>query len=151
MPALECVVDTWVLEIAQDPHDRRALDALVLLRELKKTHKIAVDHKQRILREYWRHAPANSHAGEWLRLMISRADKLMWRSGDVSTRHHEALNGLRFDPSDMVFVGVASEGPDRLLISEDSDYSIQIKAYLQAEMGVEVLTVDDSLTRVRDP
>jgi predicted ATPase len=71
-----------------------------------------------------------SHAGQWVRVTTARADKTMWRSGKVARRHNQVLlNDLGFDPSDIIFVGVAFEGVDRIIVTEDSDYSTAVRAY----------------------
>ena len=68
-----------------------------------------------------------------------------------SRNRQELLNDLRFDRSDLVFVGVAAEGPDKLIVSEERDYSEQVKDYLTGELGVNVLSVRAALGRARDP
>lgn len=152
MPASEWVLDTWLLEIAQNPADSRSLDALVLLRQILELHRIGVDHGYEILREYFDHVSEDSHVGKWLQLMLSRSDKIMYRAGNVSSRHSKKLlNDLGFDPADMVFVGVAVGGPDKNLVSEESDYSHEVKTYLSTEMGIDVLSVGDALIRSQDP
>lgn len=152
MPSCEWVIDTWLLEIAQQPLDMRSLDALALLQEIKARHRIAVDHGRRILQQYFKHAPGSSHAGQWLRVVLSKSDKTVWRSGNVpSQNRQDLLGGLRFDPSDLIFVGVAAEGPDRIIVSEESDYSDPVKAYLSSRMGVSVLSIEEALLKVKDP
>jgi len=84
--------------------------------------------------------------------MLSRADKVMRRSGRVSAVHtRELLDRLSFDRSDLVFVGVAAEGPDRIIVSEDSDYSSEVRSYLLSEMGVAVVSVEDAIALARVP
>ncbi len=152
MPPGEWVLDTWVLEIAQDIGDHRSLDALALLHELKSRHRIAVDHERRILGEYFRHAPGSCHAGQWLRIVVSRSDRMMFRDGRLAANYQDALlTELHFDPADLVFVGVSAQTPDKLLVSEESDYSEAVKKYLLDELGVTVLSIADALARARDP
>jgi len=70
----------------------------------------------------------------------------------VSSRHEDGLVSiLRFDRADLVFVGVASNGPDRLIVSEDSDYSPEVRTYLETNLGVLVLSVREALDRALDP
>ena len=152
MRSCEWVLDTWLLEIAQDPQDPRALDALALLQEIKSNHKITVDHEHRILGEYYAHAPPNSHAGQWIRVTINKANKVFWRNGTVPARNErELLDNLSFDRADLPFVGVAASGPDKIIVSEDSDYSDLVTAYLSDEMGITVFSVGEALKKARDP
>ena len=81
MPTCEWVLDTWLLEIAQDPLDPRSLDALALLHEIKASHRIAVDYGHQILSEYFRHVKGDSHAGQWLNVTVNKAEKIGWRAG----------------------------------------------------------------------
>src|SRR5712692_4276002 len=112
----EWVLDTWLLEVAQTPSDPRSLDALALLHQIKARHRIAIDHDREIWRQYTKHVQANSHVGVWVRFMIGTSNKIFWRAGRVSSRHEDGLVSiLRFDRADLVFVGVASNGPDRLI------------------------------------
>jgi hypothetical protein len=152
LASLEWVLDTWLLEIAQNPHDPRSLDAVSLLRELKLAHRIGLDHGRGILREYFNHVTPGSHAAQWLKAMLPRADKTVWRAGLMSQRRKDCLiKELKFDRSDLIFVGVSSEGPDRLLVSEDSDYSAEVKGYLLEECGVRVLSVAEAMTVLDGP
>ncbi len=147
MPALEWVIDTCVLGISQDPGDDRALDALGLLHSIKSSHKLAVNIRRQIPGEYFRHAPAKSHAGQWLRLMLSRADKCNFYPANLAARHKRNLDGLGFDKSDVVFVATAAETADKLLVSEDSDYNPEVTKYLSEQIGVAVLDIRDSVRR----
>ncbi len=152
MDSCEWVLDTWLLEVAQTPSDPRSLDALALLHQIKARHRIAIDHDREIWRQYTKHVQANSHVGVWVRFMIGTSNKIFWRAGRVSSRHEDGLVSiLRFDRADLVFVGVASNGPDRLIVSEDSDYSPEIRTYLETNLGVVVLSVREALDRALDP
>ena len=139
----EWVLDTWVLQIAQDCTHPKSLQALSLLEEIKKNHRIAVDHGRHVLTEYFDNTLGRTHAGQWLSIMHSRSNKLFFRTGKLSNRHEsELIDELHFDRSDLVFVALASEGPDKLLVAEESDYTPEIKQYLAQELGVSVLTIE---------
>jgi hypothetical protein len=145
----ELVLDTWALKISQDPGHEKALQTLALLEEIRKAHRIAIDYGRSVLAEYGRNTPANTHAGQWLKLILSRSDKIYWRAGKLSNKHETKLiDGLGFDRSDVVFVALASEGPDRLLVAEESDYSPEVKLYLSNKLGVSVLTIEEALATV---
>jgi len=152
VPSYEWVLDTWLLETSQDPQNAASLDALALLQEIKSRHRIAVDHGRKILHEYLAHAPGSSHAGQWIKVTLATAGKIVWRTGNVPARNRRhLLKRLHFDPSDLVFVGVAAEGPDRIIVSEDSDYTDDVKAYLADQMRIRVLSVTEALALARDP
>jgi hypothetical protein len=141
----EWVLDTWVLQIAQDCNHAKSLQTLSLLEEIKKKHVIAVDHGRRVQTEYFNNTLGRTHAGQWLSLMHSRSGKIYFRSGKLSNRHEtELIEGMRFDRSDLVFVALASEGPDKFLVAEESDYSPEIKKHLAQELGVSVLTIEEA-------
>src|SRR5260370_19949340 len=128
------------------------METLALLHEIKLHHKIALDHGRSILQEYFRNLNGGSHAGQWVRITLARADKTMWRTGKVPHRHKQVLlTELAFDPSDIVFVGVAYQSSDRIIVTEDSDYSTAVKTYLSDEMGISVLSINEALEKAQDP
>ncbi len=146
----ELVLDTWALKISQDCNHAKALQTLSLLEEIKQGHQITLDHGRSVLAQYFNNTPANSHAGQWLKLILSRSNKIFWRTGRLSNRHEvELVEGLGFDTSDLIFVALASEGPDKLLVAEESDYTPEIKEYLADNLGVSVLTIEEALAAVK--
>jgi hypothetical protein len=152
MHSWEFVLDTCSIKIAENPCNPRSLETLALLHEIKSHHKIALDHGRSILKEYFRNLNGNSHAGQWVRITVARADKTMWRAGKVPQRHSQVLLAeLKFDPSDIVFVGVAYETADRIIVTEDSDYSTEVRNYLSCEMGISVVSVSEALELAQAP
>jgi hypothetical protein len=152
MHSWEFVLDTCSIKIAENPCNPRSLETLALLHEIRSHHKIALDHGRTILREYFRNLDGNSHAGQWVRITVARADKTMWRAGKVPRRHSQVLlTELKFDPSDIVFVGVAYETVDRIIVTEDSDYSSEVRKYLSKEMGINVVSVSEALEKAQTP
>ncbi len=144
------MLDTWALSIAQDCGHEKSLQTLTLLEELKQNHQIAVDHGWLVLTQYFRNVSGKTHAGQWLNLMLSRSNKVYFRTGKLSNQHEsELIERLRFDRSDLVFVALASEGPDKFLVAEESDYTPQVKSYLAAELNVSVLTIEEALEIAR--
>ena len=104
----EWVLDTWALRITQDCSHPKSLQCLTLLEEIKQKHRIALDHGRQVLTQYFNNTPGNTHAGQWLKLILSRNDKLFFRTGKLSNRHESALiDGLHFDRSDLVLVELA--------------------------------------------
>ena len=146
----EWVLDTWALKITQDCSHPKSLQGLTLLEEIKQKHRIALDHGRQVLTQYFSNTPGNTHAGQWLKLILSRNDKLFFRTGKLSNRHELALiDRLHFDRSDLVFVALAAEGPDKVLVAEESDYTPEVKEYLAGELGVSVLTIEKALESSR--
>lgn len=147
---MELVLDTFVLKVGQNADDERSLDVLALLHGINSSHTIAVDYGHLILGEYFRNIPSDCHAGKWLGVVSSRSDKLVFRDGRVTNVHRDILlNQLHFDRSDLVFVGVAARTPDRILVSEESDYSENIKEYLLDEIGVRVVSIHEALQLIQ--
>jgi predicted nucleic acid-binding protein len=52
---------------------------------------------------------------------------------------------MKFDRSDLPFVAVASKSKDKLLVSEDSDYTQKVCNYLQQQLQVKVLSLSQAL------
>ena len=52
---------------------------------------------------------------------------------------------MKFDRSDLPFVAVASQSKDKLLVSEDSDYTQQVCDYLQQHLRVKILSLPHAL------
>lgn len=85
------------------------------------------------------------------RLLAGRGAKVFY-SGKLPKRHEKALLKLKFDRADFPFVAVASRSKDKLLVSEDSDYTKAVQDYLQQHLQVQVLPVKEALDRARgDP
>jgi hypothetical protein len=146
----EWVLDTWCLQIAQDCQHAKSLQTLSLLEEIRRGHLITVDHGRLVLNQYFNNTSGDTHAGQWLRLMLSRSNKVFWRTGKLTNRQElELIEGLGFDRSDLVFVALASEGPDKLLVAEESDYTSEVKRYLLDELGVSVLSIEEALDIAR--
>jgi hypothetical protein len=150
VPSCEWVLDTWLLCIALDYKNPEAITAISFLEEIRSHHCIAVDHDGKIFHEYWRHAPANSHVGQWLRQIVNRSDKIHYFDGKLGATHkHKLLNNLGFDYSDLVFVGVSANSQTKVIVSGDSDYSQPVRDYLMQKLGVTVLSLQEALARAR--
>jgi predicted nucleic acid-binding protein len=52
---------------------------------------------------------------------------------------------MKFDRSDLPFVAVAFKSKDKLLVSEDSDYTQKVCDYLQQQLQVKVLSLSQAL------
>ena len=139
-------VDTGVLYKAADVD----MDAsFFLLRVLHVRDLVAFDSDGHIEREYRRCLHRTERRGgsrllkEWLRTVTARlAIKF---SGRLAARHATAFRAMGFDRDDWPFVGVCSRTASRKLVSEDSDYTPEVRDYLSAEFGVSVLSVEEAL------
>ena len=77
-----------------------------------------------------------------------RLGKVTQRDGRLSNRHRRHLvDNLRFHDDDLPFVAVASRGDSKLLATEDSDYTAQVREYLRSALGVAVLSAAEALGR----
>jgi predicted nucleic acid-binding protein len=57
---------------------------------------------------------------------------------------------MKFDRSDLPFVAVAFQSKDKLLVSEDSDYTQHVCGYLQQQLRVKVLSLSQALKLAED-
>jgi len=141
---MDWTLDTWVLHKAAGGD----WDAAVLLGNiLHKHHGVALDHENQIKTQYENCARETGHKliRKWVQEVILKLAH--WRSGKLTLSHQRALQNLKFDKGDWVFVAVASRTQSKLLVAEESDYTSKVKEYLLAQMSVSVLTVADSLKR----
>ena len=108
---------------------------------------LAVDYGYVILREYWGNIRPNSAIGRLLRQLFKN-DKILYVSGELASHIERHLTALAFDPDDYVFVAVAHNAPDSLLVAEESDYTTDVVSYLFGE-GVSVLDCAEAAREVR--
>ena len=152
MKNCQWVVDTWVLETAENPEDDRALSAIAFLTEILENHCIAVDEEGEIVKEYHQgHIKPQTLVALWWALIQGRG-KIYRYSKSFSKGHSQyLLQRLRFDPSDIKFVAIASKTGDKFLVSEDSHYTEAVQQYLRQPLGITVFSISDALLKARDP
>lgn len=149
MEGEDWVIDTNVFASACDADSDAYLDALGFLDRVRTSHRIALDyaHRDRIMSEYRRTVGGQKYFQRWWREM-ERKGKVAYQDGVLSRRHRRHLvNNLRFHDDDLPFVAVASRGSSKLLATEDSDYTAQVRGYLSAALGGVVLSAADALER----
>jgi hypothetical protein len=141
----EWTVDTWVLYQAEE--DWSALTLLVLIAE---HHCILFDQEGHIAREYESclQRTGSLVLRNWLKRLRDRK-AIIFRSGKLPPIHQGALLRMKFDRSDLPFVAVASRSKDKLLVSEDSDYTQKVCDYLQQQLQVKVLSLSQALEIAR--
>ncbi|MFA0784009.1 hypothetical protein [Fervidibacter sacchari] len=147
----EWTIDTWVLYKV----DEGNFDALDFLLAVLRHHKVVFDHERHIEQEYQRclKRTRNRYLEEWFKRLIARQARVFY-SGRLPNRHERALLRMNFDCSDLPFVGVAHRSKDKLLVSEDSDYTQQVCDYLQQQLQVKVLSLPRALEiaeNIQDP
>ncbi len=138
----EWTIDTWVLYEV----DKGDFDALDFLLAVLRHHKVAFDHERHIEQEYQRclKQTRNRYLEEWFKKLIARQARVFY-PGRLPNRHEQALLRMKFDRSDLPFVAVASQSKDKLLVSEDSDYTQQVCDYLQQHLRVKILSLPHAL------
>lgn len=152
MQSCEWVLDTWVLKTAISMEHGKQWDSLSLLLEIEKKHKIALDQKGEIEKEYRRYYTTDLLLKKWWKLMITRTGKISHKTGHIPQRTRKRLiNDLAFHHDDVKFVDVAYQTDDKFLVSEDSDYTDTIKNYLKDELGISCLQVAEALAKAREP
>jgi hypothetical protein len=141
----EWTVDTWVLYQAEE--DWSALTLLVLIAE---HHCILFDQESHIAREYESclQRTGSLVLRNWLKRLRDRK-AIIFRSGKLPPIHQGALLRMKFDRSDLPFVAVAFQSKDKLLVSEDSDYTQKVCDYLQQQLQVKVLSLSQALEIAR--
>lgn len=138
-------IDTYVLYKAADIEG----DAIELLNQIRrKRHQITLDYEGHIEKEYkeclqYERNFGRDFVSKWFKEVIGKFAQ--YCSGKLQKRHQIALQKRKFDRSDWPFVAVCSKTKSKKLVSEDSDYTENVKCYLQSEMAINVLSIRDSL------
>ena len=143
----EWTIDTWVLYKV----DEGNFDALDFLLAVLRHHKVVFDHERHIEQEYQRclKRTRNRYLEEWFKRLIARKARVFY-SSKLPNRHEKALLGMNFDRSDLPFVGVAYRSKDKLLVSEDSDYTQKVCDYLQQQLQVKVSPLSQAIKLAED-
>ena len=139
---MDWTVDTVVLYLAANAN----VDSMyLLLRILQETHGVAFDCEGHIEQEY-RHCierTRNRLVGKWFKAAVNKLAIVL--SGKLTQEHQRAVQRLGFDRDDWPFVAVCSRTESKSLVSEDSDYTGEVREYLHVQMGVCVRDVKASL------
>ena len=138
---MDWTVDTCVL---YEVVEAKPQATYLLMRIMLKQHRVAFDHEGRIRREYETcvRGRENRLVGKWFAHVVSKL--AIYFSGRLPNRHRKALEGLGFDRSDWPFVAVCSRTESKNLVSKDSDYTDEVRAYVAKEMDVTVLSIAEA-------
>jgi len=143
-------IDTYVLYKAADVD----YDAVEFLNQgLREKQRVTFDHERHIEKEYQsclkkvqREKKGGGEAlKKWFKTVVAKLAQKA--SGKLQKRHQRALEKLGFDRNDWPFVTVCSKTGSKKLVSEDSDYTKDVKRYLQLKMAINVLSIRDSLEK----
>ncbi len=136
------VIDTCILVEANNDNKERAFTFMRLLFKLE-DHRICLDNKREILKEYERNDIYKEFSGIWFKNM-HRAAKILYVKKEIEKRQRKDLIKLRFDTDDIKFVATANACGKRI-ISNDTDYTAVIVQYLWEEMGIIILHPNSEL------
>lgn len=150
----EWTIDTQILYKASECFAKETSDfsAVHLLMELTYgIHRIVVDNHNKILSQYERCLQRTNcqFLKNWIQKVRS-SKCLVYYSGGLPERHRiTLLRRLNFDSSDMPFVAVAFQSLDKLLVSEDLDYTVEIRGYLERNLGIQILSTEEALEKAK--
>jgi predicted nucleic acid-binding protein len=140
MNTLQWVVDTWVIENCNDFSGNTCLDCIGFLSAILEKGLLCLDTEQEIEKEYYRYIKPRTFLSRWWQEMVKEKGQIRYFSNKLSNKHEqELLINLKFDESDIKFVGVASKTKHNLLVSGDSDYTEAICNYLCHELSITVI------------
>lgn len=134
---MELTVDTCIFVNCNE------FDNDELLLKLRKNHTLVIDLGREILRQYQRNGlDKNTGAlGSKTLAYMLKNNKVVFYSDKPTSKTKACLNGLRgFHNDDHIFVIVAEHSSDKHLVSEDSDYSPQVKDQLLKKLGITTYT-----------
>jgi len=146
--SVDWTIDTFVLYKAADGD----IDpCYFLLRVIKERHTVNFDSEKQIEREYskcFKKVQRERRVGsellkKWFKEVVAKCYQCY--SGKLQEKHKKGLEKLSFDRSDWPFVAVCKKTASKNLVSEESDYKIEVKEYLKKEMDINVLSIHDSL------
>jgi predicted nucleic acid-binding protein len=131
--------------------DEGDFDALDFLLAVLRHHRVVFDCERHIEQEYQRclKRTRNRYLEEWFKRLIACQARVFY-SGGLPDRHKQALLCMKFDRSNLPFVAVAFRSKDKLLVSEDSDYTQHVCGYLQQQLRVKVLSLSQALKLAED-
>lgn len=148
---MHLTIDTNILINGFEEHISTHLALLYAIASTRKS--VCLDYGQHILNEYRKSLGGREMFEKWYKEVNVDARF----SGRLSTRHTKTLTKLGcHEPSDHVFIAVAIEAPDRVLLTEDSDMGKGIKGqeatpkqildYLTNTLQLRIFDASEALT-----
>lgn len=133
-------IDTNILEIAQDMDNRLFQSAVSLIFNMyNKCNKVAYNKK--IMDEYRVHIHER-FIQKWFTDNF-RMNKFYYiNCSPLDKKLRDKLN--KFDPDDIKFIEVAKSCPNKIIITEDSDFDDGVKLILK-EINIDVWTIKQAL------
>ena len=116
-------------------------DSEVIIEEYRRNNIFTFDSSELILSPFWKH-------------MISKG-RLLVKTPYLQKKHKDYLLKNRFDNTDLIFIEVANKTKDRVIITNDSDFSIadgqparhpQILGYLTNNLEIQILSSEEAET-----
>ncbi len=138
------VIDTNILIFASNVNEEKYFNAVEFVLDVRKNHSIVIDHKREIVKEYNKKLKNNPFYKKWWKHMISTKGKIAFHDSKIPSYHKNKLENLKFHNDDLLFVGVASNSCDKLLVTEDKDdYNKNIRYYLKQNLDINVYFLDN--------
>ena len=108
------VIDTCILVEANNKDVKKAFQIIRLLIAVIEDHRICLDNKREILKEYERNDIYKGFSGIWFKKM-HRAAKISYVKKGIEKRQRKDLIKLRFDTDDVKFVATAKACGKRII------------------------------------
>jgi hypothetical protein len=143
-------IDTWVLYQIDDPDNLHAEN--FLMQVLNKKNLVVLDREGNIEKQYRECIFSPKVSRPFLRKWFKNIQKknlIYYFEGRLTNKHEQDLLNLKFDRSDIPFVAVCYQTTSKDLVTEDSDfYTVQVKTYLNKEMQIQVLTIQQAVAKI---
>jgi predicted nucleic acid-binding protein len=136
------IVDTNILVIAQDLNHENFHSAVRLIFTLyDKCNKIGYNDK--IMEEYRKHI----HAPFIQKWFTDNFRMNKFKYIHCSNIEKPLLKKLKIDPDDIKFIEVAKSCPDKIIITEDSDFNVDVKSVLR-DINIEIWNIREALEKI---
>jgi hypothetical protein len=147
---MDCTVDTTVIGRAFY-QDFDGMNAVEILNQIRRSHRIVLDYKLEIYDEY-RGRIQSAKADRLPTGMVERWLKHAKDSArvlfcELTAQEVRDLRSRGFDRNDEKFVAACKYSDDKNLIATDSDYSAEIKEFLDTNFQIRVYHVDECISR----
>lgn len=134
-------IDTKILYMVED--DFRAINFLDNVRLRK--HIVVLDFEGRIVREYRSCFNSVSYA---MRKALNKwfsAIRIRYFSNCLDSKCRTKLTKLKFHQDDWPFIGICIKSNNKKLVAEESDYTDEVKEYLEGDLEINILSLQGAL------